>query len=279
MLLSRRDWVAHPDTIFTGGSWLTPFSYLIDPRPQVVLRAISPDPSDTTFTVNFGTLRKVWFFHFQSFGITSLATIRLRAGIDPTFATNVFDTGEISGWPQDKTPFSTTPWGELTLNGQYEPEEYVALGMPRFIVPTSEISVQYVKVEIFDPTANVPAQIGTFGACEAWEPQYSDFGWTTVFIDETDIQTIPYGSRFFIPFGRRRRINIGLSFKSQQLLERALGWAAIMGKSTPTVIMPFPDDIPNIEKRAVYGTIADDVTIANPSWAFYQMPISVEQLI
>lgn len=279
VLLSRRDWVAHPDTTFSGGNWITPFSYLVDPRPQVVLRAISPDPPNTTFTVDFGIVRTVAFLHFQGLNVTSLATIRIRAGVDSSFITNVLDTDFISAWPQDKTPLSITPWGELTVNGVYETEEYVAFGMPRFIVPAEPITIRYIKVEIVDQTAAVAAQIGTFGACEAWEPQYSDFGWQITFVDETEVDTAPYGSRFFIPRGLRRRINMGFSFKEPQVKSTVMGWAAMMGKRSPIVIIPYPDDTPSLEKRAIYGTITEDVALVNPYYAFYQMPLTVEQLI
>jgi hypothetical protein len=240
---------------------------------------VSPEPEVTTFIVNFGAPRSVGLMQFQQLRVTSLATMRVIAGTDPTFSSNVYDTGYVTGWPRDTEPFSITPWGELSINGVYEVEEFVSLGMPRFFIPPAPIFVQYIQVLIVDPTADVPAQIGCFGAYEVWEPQYSDFGWTMTFLDETDVQTVPYGSRYFISRGKRRRINIGLSFKEPQYLQRALGWIAMTGKSTPTVISVYPDDMPNVEKRAVYGTIIDDVAIVNPSYAFYQMPISVEQLI
>lgn len=279
VLLARRDWVRHQDTVISGGAWTTPSSTLTDPRPQVVWQASSPEPEATTFTVDFGVARSVGLMQFQRLGVTSLATMRIRAGADPTFVTNVYDTGDVTGWPRDKQPFSTTPWGELTLNGVYEAEEFISLGMPRFFIPPTPIFVRYLRVQIFDPTAYVPAQIGCFGAYETWQPTYSDFGWTMTFIDETDVQTVPYGSRFFIPRGKRRRINIGLSFKEPEYLQIAVGWVAMTGKATPTVISIYPDDTLNVEKRALYGHLIEDVVIANPAYAFYQMPISVEQLI
>lgn len=282
-MLGRRDHAAHRDAVFSDGAWVTSFSTLIDPRPQVVFQAVSPEPESTRFTLDFGALRTIGLFHFQRLTVTSLATMRLRAGNDPTFATNVFDTGTVTGWPRDKQPFTITPWGELTLNGVYEPEEYFAFGMPRFFIPPQPVLVRYVKVEIFDATAAVPAQIGNFGAYETWQPQFSEFGWSLTFIDESEIQSASYGSRFIVPLGKRRRINIGLSFGSaageQMVKEKVIGWLAITGKSTPTVIAVFPDDTLHVEKRAIYGTIVDDVALANPSYAFYQMPITLEQLI
>jgi hypothetical protein len=172
ILLTRRDWMLEPLTIIVGGGWLTPFANLLDPRPQTVIQARSTDPADTTFTVDFGAQRNnIGLFHFQRLNVSSLATIRVRAGSDITFATGTYDSGIVSAWPVDKVPFTLDPWGILSINGTYEAEEYIALGLPRYFIPPTPCAGRYVKVEIWDNSAVVPAQIGCFGACETWAPR------------------------------------------------------------------------------------------------------------
>jgi hypothetical protein len=273
----------------SGGGWVTPFATLVDPRPQVVLQARSPDPADTTFTIDLGAQRaNVGLFHFQRLNITTLATMRLRADLDGTFASPTYDTGTVSGWPQDKAPFTISPWGVLTLNGQYEPEEYVALGLPRYFIPTTPVAARFIKVEIFDPTADVPAQIGCFGACETWAPLSGpnltavgpDKGFSRTLVDESDVQTVPYGSRYFIPRGKRWRFNLGFSeVHVVDLMNRILGWVAYVGKSTPIAISINPDDKPNLEKNSLWGTLTNDVAIDHPFYATARLPLTLEQLI
>jgi hypothetical protein len=99
-------------------------------------------------------------------------------------------------------------------------------------------------------------------------------------MDESDIQTAPYGSRFVIPRGKRRKLNVGMTAVSEaDLMARIQGWVGMIGRSRPIVIAIFPDDKPNIEKRAVYGLISEDVAIDNPYFARYRVPITLEQLI
>lgn len=198
--------MAQQNVTASGGAWLTPFETLTDPRPKVVYQARSPDPDDTWFTVDLGVQRNnVGLFSFQQFGVTSLGVMRLRAGVDPTFATTTYDTGLVSAWPQDKAPFSITPWGELTVNGVYEPEEYEVLGLPRFFVPPSPIIARYLKVEISDSTASVPARIGNFGAFETWAPLHGvapDYKIDVV--DETGVDTASNGAKYFTPRSLRQ---------------------------------------------------------------------------
>lgn len=281
MLITRRDWMVESTTTMNGGNWLTPFSSLIDPRPQTVIQAASVDPESTMFTVDFGAQRNnIGIIGFQRLMVTSLATMRVRVGTDASFTTNQYDSGIVSAWPQDKTPFSIDVWGNISLNGTYDPDEYVALGLPRYFVPTTPVVGRYVKVEIFDTTAAVPCQIGCFGVYETWEPEQVDFGWSITWIDESDVQTVPYGSRFIIPRGKRRKLSIGLSsIKTTDLMSKVQGWAGIIGKSRPVVMSIFPDDKPNLEKRTIYGTLTDDIAISNPYFARYQVPLTLEQLI
>lgn len=270
------------NTTIGGGAWLTPYSYLIDARPQNTLRARSPEPADSTLFIDLGTQRMIGLIHIQNLRVTQFAVMRVEAGTDHAFASHVYDTGLISAWPLDKAQFSTTPWGETTPTGQIEPQEYLALGMPRFFVFPTPAWIQYVRIGIIDPAADVAAQIGAVGVCEVWEPQRGpDLGWSVGWRDESDVRTTPFGSRFFTVRGKRRVLHLGLSnISADEFWSIAFGWVGMMGRTEPLVAAVFPDDALNIEKRAVYGTISEDlVTTDNPYFATYRVPFTVEQLI
>jgi hypothetical protein len=289
ILLTRRDWVAQDTTTFSGGGWVTDWHILSNPRPQTVLQALSIQPEHTQFVIDFGQQRNnVGLFHFQRLNLTSLSTMRLRAGLDPTFTTNAYDTGTVTGWPKDKTAFTVNSWGETTVNGVYEPEEYAALGMHRFFIPPAPIVARYVKVEIVDLSSLIPAQIGCFGAYETWQPLRGlalspmgpDLGFSRDWIDESDIQTAAFGSRYFIPRGKRQRWNLGFSqLALVDYMRRVLGWLAYVGKTTPLAIAFQPDDTANLEKNAIWGTLSQDVAVDHPFFATARLPLVMEQLI
>lgn len=283
MLITRRDFVADPATTnFTGGAWLTPFSTLIDPRPQTVLLARSPEPDDTWFQMDLGVERQVGLFHFQRLGVTRFGFLRVKFGNDGNFVSNNYDSGLLSAWPQDKAPGTNDPWGELTVNGVYIEDEYVAMGLPRFVIPTAPVRGRYLRVEIQDTTNSQAPYVGVFGACETWAPLRSPgFGWSITTVDESDVQTVPYGSRFIVPRNKRRRLSIGFdsTLSKDEVVKVIYGWAMMMGKSRPFVISVFPDDTPNVEKQTVWGTLSNEPEITNPHYASYSMSLQIEQLI
>lgn len=281
-MITRRDFITDPAASFSGGNWLTPFSVLTDPRPQTVMMARSPAPDDTTFTIDLGVQRTVGLFHFQRLGTTRFGFLRLRFGNDPTFATTTYDSGLITAWPRDKAIGANDPWGQFSPDGLIVADEYAAMGLPRFLIPPAPIDGRYIRVDIEDTTNSQPPYIGCFGACETWSPiQSPAFGWGIATVDESDVQTVPYGSRFIVPRSKRRRLSLGFNatLSESEVANIIYGWCLLVGKSRPFIISVFPDDTPAVEKRTIWGTLSQDPEITNPYYARYSMPLTLEQLV
>lgn len=258
-----------------------PIANIRDYRPQYVAQALSTSATDTKFMVDLGQAYRIGLFHFQNLRVTSNATIRLQAGTDPTFATNLFDTGLVNGWPLDAEALGTTAWGEFTLTGEYASETFTAVGLSRYFIPPSVVIIRYIHVAISDTTAAVPLQIGCFGACEVWEPSHNiSYNWSLSLIDESDVPRVPFGTTHITKRGKRRRLSIGLgNMPKGEILSQGLDVIMSKGRSDPFVIVPMPDDTTSLEKLSVYGLASEDGQIINPYYGYYDLPITIDQII
>lgn len=284
ILITRRDWMQDPAAALSGGNWRSdaPLINVLDRRPQFVAEAINNvDWNNTRFTADLGYTRRVGLIYFANLRTTPMALISIKAGTDATFTTNAYEV-LTTAWPDDGSdPFGTNPWGELALTHTYMRDEYERLGMPRFFVPPAVIDCRYIQVQIMDSTADTPLQIGCFGACEVWEaPVNFDYGWTISPIDESDVRNVPFGSTYVTERGMRQRLSLGFGqLAEDEFLARSFGLALIKGRSQPLVIVPFPADTVNLEKRSLYGLVSKDSEISNPFFARYAQPFQVDQLI
>lgn len=284
VLITRRDRMQLSTVSFSGGSWEAnlPLTNLCDYRPQYVAQASSTDSADTTFDVDLGQAYRIGLFHFQNLRITSNSTIRVQAGTDNTFATTLYDSGTVNGWPLDATPMDNNAWGDFTLTGAYASETFAAVGMARYFVPPAVLVVRYIRVTVVDTTAAVPLQIGVFGACEIWEPTAHnfDFGWTLNLVDESDLPKVPFGTTHITRRGKRRQLAIGLSnMPKDEIYSQGLDVIFAKANSEPLVIVPLPDDTASLEKISVYGLLSQSAQITNPYFTYYNMPLTIEQII
>ena len=284
IILSRRDWMQEDGVSLYNGIWQpnSPLTNLLDPRPQLVTEAVSSqDWNSTKFDADLGYVRKVGLIFFANLRASSLGFMRVRLSQVVDFSTNVYDTGYVTCRPVDSTPFDYNVWGVWSMSGVYDENEYIALGMPRFFIPSSVVDARYVRVEVMDNSSVYPLQIGCFGVCEIWEspidfapaPQIS-------LLDESDVNKIPYGSIFVTKRNIRRRFNFGFpALDNLEVNNKTLGLALIKGKSKPLVAISYPDDTANLEKLSIYGLISADGVLSNPFFGHYAQPIQMDQLI
>lgn len=271
--------------VLSGGYWSNsmPLRNILDPRPSFVAEAISNlDWNSTAFMVDLGCIRnRIGLFFFANLHTSSLGYMRLKVSLNSDMSSPTYQTGPVGTWPQDKDGNSIDPWGDWTLNGAYSSEEYEALGMTRFFVPSVPISGRYISVEIMDSGASQPLKIGCFGACEVWESP-NDYGPAAQIsiLDESDITKVPFGSSYVTKRGIRRRFNFGFpAFEKNEMLSKTLGLALIKGKSQPLAVVMFPDEVGSLEKTSLYGLVSSDGVISNPFFGYYAQPIQIDQLI
>lgn len=266
ILISRYNFV--PLGTLSGGSWSAddPLNNLQDINPQKPAIAASADPADTQFTFDIGFGQAFGLFHFANLNVDSGAKIRLRAGSDPTFAVNTYDSGTVDAWPKHGVD-------------QYPSDEFIALGRPRCFIPPAVIAARYIKVEITNATT-VP-QIGVFAACQVLEPSRNiSYDWSIVPADESDVRRVPFGSTYVTAHStRRRKLAFGIKALPQdETIHLFLSAATALGKSTPLVVSPTPDDTDNLERLTVYGTFSQDPQFSNPFFGQFQHVYAVDQL-
>ncbi len=172
----------------------------------------------------------------------------------------------------------------------YNEDEWAALGRALFFVlPAGGVVASSVD---FSVTGGSPMVIGAVGACGAFSPPFDiATGSSDTIIDLSDVKTVPWGSTFVTQRPVRRRKDCALPYlpdATQELggVAPTMDYAAeaqrialIAGQKLPIVIVPFPDDDANIERKAVWGLISTQAQQTNQFFGFYSLPFQVTQLV
>jgi hypothetical protein len=262
-IISYYDWAQDPGVAISVGAG----SFASD-RPAsnmlTIQGAAQATGTSITFTVDLGATRLLGLIHLQNLVTDPSGTIRIQAGS--------YDSGTVSSWP-------------VGAAGLYSSLLYAALGRPRIFIPPAPVLASSVTVTI-DAVVS-PLQIGYFGACEIWEqPNGMPLSSHLTTFDESDVQRVPFGSSYRRLRGKRRRLSFGSNPIPDQAnsaapsdYSRALEAALINGKSIPVIGVPYPDDIENIERDAVWGLISTDAQFENMLFGLYQTTWQIDQLI
>ncbi len=280
LLITRRDWAQQGTFVAGYGAWVLPLTQMLDPDPQLVAEAVvNDDWNATRFRIDLGaqhTCGVIWFANLRT---TRLGLIQVTASLNSDMSSPTYDSGLIPSWPQDSVSGDYTPWGEWTVSGVYSGEEYGALGMPRFFVPTAAVEARYIHVQIKDVTATEPLKIGCFGVSEVYEfGRNFAFDWGVTTLDDSEIATVPFGSTKVTDRGRRRRINMGFDLVDEtEFWSKSFGLSLYKGRAMPLVVIPFPEETAQLEKQGLYGGFSDDGKLRNPFLGVYAMSLQFDQ--
>jgi hypothetical protein len=267
-IFGNYDRAQDPAASITGGPFAANFpgSNLLDIRPQNVALAASPS---LAFTVSLGATYQIGIITLQNLVSDPAAMITVSAG--------AWSSGLVTAWPAD------------VGGGVYDALLYAALGRPRFFVPPAPVAASAINVSITGGGANLA--IGSIGALELFAPP-ADIGDIVVgaadtVMDMSDVETAPWGSAYVTRRPVRRRKDCGFGYLPDangnaagvDYAAQAFRMALIAGKSRPVAIVPFPDDTPNLERRALWGLISADQQFTNQFFGFYQTTFQVTQLV
>lgn len=284
LLATRFDWMQDSRASFdaTVGFWREPLTNMLDMNPQLAAEAVdNRDPASTRFVADLGMQRNVGMIGFAGLRSTSMGLLEMNAGLDPTFTSNLYETGVVSTWPVDSVAGELDAYDRWTLNGVYNEDEYLALGMPRVFIPPARVGIRYIQIIIRDVTMVGPLTIGCFGVYDVWEPPINfEYNWTISPVDDSDIARVPRGSSFIDQRGIRKKLNLGLPVDEDEAWTRGFGLVLAKGKSVPFWVVPFSDtnQITRFEKAAVYGLVSQDSVLSNPFVGRYALPVQIEQL-
>lgn len=261
-LISFFDWAQYPGVLITGGSFETEFpaSSMLTLQPQTVARSTG---GTVSFTVDLTVSRTIGLIHLQNLVTASTGTIQVTCG--------TYNSGLVNSWATDGS-------------GIYSQNLYTALGRSRIFIPTTPVSAQTVSITI--NSAGVIPMIGFVGVCEVWEtPNDMLSGDVTTVHDESDLQTIPFGSTYVIPRAKRRVVDFSLPPLSDAHVGmtdnfvKAFDLAMINGKSSPVIVVKYPDDTYNLERNSVWGTISNDLPFTNRFFGYHDTTFQIKQLV
>ncbi len=257
-LISKYDWAQDPSATVSGGSWelQLPAINMLSLQPQAVAQASG---SSVSFTVDLGASRSIGLIHLQRLITSSSGTIQVTAGS--------YDSGVVNSWATDGA-------------GVYPPLLYAGMGRPRVFVPPAPVTVSSVSISI--DGAATPLQIGNVGVCEMFEmPSDMLIGNVRGVVDESQIDVVPFGSTYLTLRAKRRR----LDFAMPPLREDNGDAYAVMdlqvvnGRSSPVVVVKFPDDTNNLERNTIWGLITSDQPTTNSFYGHADATFQITQLV
>ena len=255
---------------FSGGSWEAAFPltnlatrYLDGSN---VARSTDATSANTKFDTDLKTTRTVRVIAILVSNITktSTPTIRIQAGNDNTFATNLYDSTAVSYWPTGLTAeqaVGTNVW-------------FMA------IVPSGTAALRYVRVLLVD-TANADGylNVARFCVCNGWQPESNaEYGlkqlWESPSTEtETDGSSFIYNAR-----AGRRVFQFTLPMMSESdTLSYPWQMQRLLGKSGQFVFVHDPTDTTYGFERSFLAVFKD---ISPVDYAFYgrqNVPLTIRE--
>ncbi len=257
--LIGRDWSRYPGATISGGPFdaSTPASNLLSLQPQGGVIA----NGGASFTLQLPAALSIGIVHLQNLVNVTSASI------------------SVGGYSANR---SAPPPG-------YGDDEFAALGRALFFILPAPVVASSVN---FTVSGGSPMIIGSAGACEAFEPPFDiATGPTDTVQDLSDVETITFGSTYVVVRPTRRIKDCAIPYlpdATQPLggvapqadyAAAAFRIALICGKHLPMVIVPFPDDDANIERKAIWGLSKTDQQFSNQFFGFYSTTFQVTQLV
>ncbi len=258
-IITTFDFVQDPLVSVNGGNWdlQLPAANVLTPQPQIVAQ-VSVDLS-VTFTIALGAPRLVGLIHLQRLITTSSGTVRVIAGS--------YDSGTVGAWPTDGA-------------GVYPPLLHASLGRSRIFIPAVPVLANSVSFTI--TTTAIPIQLGYVGVCGILEmPSNMLIGNVRAVVDESQVDSVPFGSTYITLRAKRRR----LDFAMPPLREDNGDAYAVMdlqlvnGRSSPVVVVKFPDDTNNLERNTIWGLITSDQPTTNSFYGHADATFQITQLV
>lgn len=185
----------------SGGGWQLPLTNLQDYRMTKVARSTDATLGNTQFSMNFGVPTKIQVVSLLGHNLSSFGTWRVLIGNDPTFTTNLYDSGWQVAWPvvynYGSLEWEDSNWWDGTV-AVADRANYPGILLD--VLPQIYLA-QYVQV-LFSDVTNTTGylQFGRFFCAPTWTPadnmQYgATFGWATDTTVGRSLGGTPYFAR------------------------------------------------------------------------------------
>ncbi len=250
------------DAVLSNGSFFArlPASNVQDFRSAKVARTISTTLTDTILDADLGESRVIKVVSLPNHNFSIAATIRVRAGNDPTFAVTLFDSGFVDALPEIY-PYGVLDWGDSGIwDGKLGQQEYDdGYPIPWTLLISPPVSARYWRFEISDVTnPDGFIDLGRLVISPGYSPSINmkqglQIGWeTSSTTTETD------GGAFFHNDRVRRRF---VTFTLSQIPENE-GFVRLFelqrgrGMSNPFLFIYNPEDTFHLHRRAFLATFS-----------------------
>ncbi len=257
-IITTFDFVQDPKVVVSGGAWdlQLPLKNILTLQPQTVAQATGTVES---FTIDLGAPRLIGLIHLQRLITTSTGLIRVVAGS--------YDSGFVNAWPTDGA-------------GVYPPLLHTSLGRSRVFVPPTPIIANSVSFTI--STTAIPLQLGYVGICGILEmPNDMLIGNVRAVVDESQVDSVPFGSTYVTLRAKRRRLDFAMPPLREDNGDAytVMDLQLINGKSSPVVVVKFPDDTNNLERNTIWGLITSDQPTTNSFYGHADATFQITQLV
>ncbi len=248
------------DAVLSNGSFFArlPIINVQDFRSAKVARTISTTLTDTILDADLGESRVIKVVSLPNHNFSIAATIRVRAGNDPTFAVTLFDSGFVDALPEIY-PYGVLDWGDAGIwDGKLGQQEYDdGYPIPWTLLIAPPVSARYWRFEISDETnPDGFIDLGRLVISPGYTPSINmkqglQIGWeTSSTTTETD------GGAFFHNDRARRRF---VNFQLNQIPEnegfvRMFELSRGRGTSNPFLFIYNPQDTFHLHRRAFLAT-------------------------
>lgn len=243
----------------SGGSWLSglPLNNLKDRQIGKVARSASALTTATQFDTDIGEDKTTRVIALIGHNLSLDATIRIRGGNDPAFATTDIDTGWLEVWPA-VYPSETLDWEASNFwSGKYLAEEISGYTLTHVDDLGAVYRSRYWRIEINDPTnSSGYVQIGRAFFGQAWQPSINllagaSIGWEP----NTQVQSALSGGEFFKRYNPTRVARFTTRHTEDEGMANAFEIQRRMGIDGEVVFVWNPDDTVHSIRRRFVGRL------------------------
>ncbi|WP_136419976.1 hypothetical protein [Herbaspirillum sp. ST 5-3] len=270
----------------SGGSWQAslPLANLQSRVFAKVARSTDATEASTTFTIDLGQERTIGVLGLVGHNISVDGTVRLRgAATQAELTTNpMYDSGYVNGWPSGMVPLDLLEWEDNNFwLGTLSPESRAGYQSP-FTHTFSRTTTRWWEIDISDTTnADGYLQIGRLFLADTWQPAYNmSYGLSLRYEDQSQIETSLGGVDYFDGKTKYRITRFDLDWLSdEEAYTRIVEMQRMLGISGELLIVPDPDDVTNMPRRAYVGRLKSIGELVHDRFGNYRTAVEVKELI
>ncbi len=243
----------------SGGSWVStlPLDNMKNRQVQKVAQTTDATLASTKFQGDFGRARTIGVMALILHNISAIGKVRLRMNDTNSFATPLYDSGWVNAWADGAVPQNLLEWEDDNFwLGTMSDEDRAGYQSPFIHVLSTQQYLRYFLIEVDDTTnADGYIYIGRPFMSATWTPEVNhDVGDSLGYEDSTLVESSLSNAKYFDTRNKPRAYPFELSWLTgAEAFGEALDLQRLCGTSGEVLVIPDPDDVSNMPKRAFVG--------------------------